>query len=657
MRNGGDGGAAEQGGERVSHDIERAIFQASERSFQGLLIASLDTLELIYVNQTLMEMLGLTQESLKGQDLAAFFEAVHPDDRAVVDEGLKRRRAGDERPAKYTVRVAKPDGDSATLNIHTGFVMLDSGPAMLAVIQDLTDTMLKQAELEVSATRHRSLFEHMNDACFLAEAESGTLIDANPAAERLLGLPRERIIGMHHLQLHPAEDEQTYQAMFRKHAEQGAALEEAEVQRSDGARVPVRISTATLELAGRTYLLGLFHDVSALKQAAHERQRLEERMLQAQKLESLGVLAGGIAHDFNNLLMGVLGNAELARLHQQTGASAVEPIERIRLAALQAADLAKQLLAYSGRGRFEVLVQGLNDLVEDLKPLLITSIGSRAELEWSPGVDLPAVELDGTQIRQLLMNLVINAADAVGDGPGHIRVSTGLERCDRACLSETYLDDDLPEGDYVWLEVRDDGCGMDDQTLKRIFDPFFTTKFTGRGLGLAAVVGIVRGHRGALSVDSRPGQGSAFRVLLPVVETARAVRSETDQRPIDFRGSGWVLVVDDATGARQVAQAMLERLGFSVEAVGDGSSGLDAFRARPDGFRLVLLDMTMPGLSGVDVLAELRRLRPDAKVVLTSGYHQGEVIDRTTAHAPDAFLQKPYVFQSLIDVLERVLGD
>jgi PAS domain S-box-containing protein len=377
-----------------------------------------------------------------------------------------------------------------------------------------------------------------------------------------------------------------------------------------------------------------------------------------QKLESLGVLAGGIAHDFNNLLLGVLGHAGLARMELATDSPVHSRLEQIELTAQRAAELTNQMLAYSGKGRFVVQPVDLSTLVQEMTHLLHTVISKKAQLRFDFAPGLPAVNVDASQIRQVVMNLITNASDALGDENGTITIRTGLVRADATYLADTYVNTRLPSGPYVFVEVADSGCGMDAATRARIFDPFYTTKFTGRGLGLAAVLGIVRGHHGAIKLYSEPKLGTIFKVLLP----AAAQPVQTADKPAPVRDTwqssgGVVLVVDDEEGVRIVAQGVLERCGFDVIEACDGREGVDVFREHASEIRAVLLDMTMPRMNGVEALREIRRIRRDVPVILSSGYSEEDAADHFQFGEQDlaGFIQKPYAAAGLVDKIRQVL--
>ena len=379
-----------------------------------------------------------------------------------------------------------------------------------------------------------------------------------------------------------------------------------------------------------------------------ERQRIERKLLEAQKLESLGVLAGGIAHDFNNLLTGILGNASLARLEVPEGSPMETCLEQIEQASERAADLCKQMLAYSGKGRFVVERLDLSAVVRKTADLIRLSINKSAVLKLSLANGLPPISADATQIRQIIMNLVINASDAITERSGVINVRTGALRADRAYLSETYLAPSLPEGDYVFLEVSDNGCGMSPETVKKIFDPFFTTKFTGRGLGLAAVLGIVRGHQGALKVYSKPGSGTTFKLLLPAAAgLPEDMKTPAPELLPEWRGSGTILLVDDEETVRAVSERMLRKMGFDVLPATNGSEALDIFRRGESHFSAVMLDLTMPHPDGNATFRELRRINPNIRVLLMSGFNEQDATLRFAGQGLSGFIQKPFEASAL----------
>jgi signal transduction histidine kinase len=394
-----------------------------------------------------------------------------------------------------------------------------------------------------------------------------------------------------------------------------------------------------------TGVLGVSTNITERRRAEREQARLQAQLLQVQKLESLGVLAGGIAHDFNNLLTSMLGCASVAQRLLPEASPALPAVNDVVAAARRASELTRQLLAYSGRGRFEVRPIDLSEHVREISHLLETSLPKTVQLRLELAADLPAVEADVAQIQQVVLNLVVNGAEAIGDAAGSVFVKTGVVDVDPSQAPDLIGPGPLAPGRYVFVEVRDDGCGMDDATKARIFDPFFTTKFTGRGLGLAATLGIVRGHKGAMALSTAPGKGTTFRVLLPA--SSLAVQRDHPPPGAGFAGAGTVLVVDDEKSVRSTQRMLLTSMGFTVIEAADGREAIDVFTTNADAISVVILDLTMPVLDGPAVFAELRRIRPGVRVILSSGYDEVETTRRFSGQGLAGFLQKPYTVSEL----------
>jgi two-component system cell cycle sensor histidine kinase/response regulator CckA len=386
---------------------------------------------------------------------------------------------------------------------------------------------------------------------------------------------------------------------------------------------------------------------------APEQERLRAQLLQVQKLHSLGLLAGGIAHDFNNILTAILGGASTALLNLATDSPARKDLELVIAAAQRAAALTRQMLAYAGKAHVEVRAIDLSTHVREIATLLETTVPKKVQLRLEVSNDLPAIEADLAQIQQVVMNLVINGAEAIGDQQGTVLVTTGVQHLDEAVAVELFPADSIAPRKYVFLEVRDTGQGMDEATKTKIFDPFFTTKFTGRGLGLAAVLGIVRAHRGALEVTSSVGCGTTFKVFFPAALATAQV--ERPRGATDYRGTGLVLVIDDDASVRATARRMLQLFGFSVIEAEDGQSGADLFAAHAASLLLVIVDMTMPRMNGEETVRAIRRVRADVPVVLASGYGEIEATRRFAGGRLSGFLEKPFTPVQLAEMLARIL--
>ncbi|MDB5309414.1 MAG: integral rane sensor hybrid histidine kinase [Gemmataceae bacterium] len=395
--------------------------------------------------------------------------------------------------------------------------------------------------------------------------------------------------------------------------------------------------------------------IDTIRRGEQDRRELEARVFQAQKLESLGVLAGGIAHDLNNMLTPVLGFAALASDSLPADSPAAPMLEEVGKNARRAADLVQQILAYAGKGRFVIQSVDLSRLVREMGGLLGSAVSIKTELGYDLAPVLPPVEADATQLRQVVLNLVTNASEAVEGSGGTITVRTGLIQADHPALRSSPPETGPSRGPSVFLEVTDSGCGMTADVIEKIFDPFFTTKFTGRGLGLAVVQGIARGHCGALEVRSEPGKGSTFRLLLPC-STKTAVAPVVLRQSEGWRGTGTVLVVDDEDRVRDIATRILKHAGLTVLVAKDGQEGVRVFREYLQGIDAVVLDLTMPRMGGLEAARALRGVRPDLPVVLMSGFSVEEVTLQSAGLSITGFVQKPFTIPDLLAAVRHALG-
>jgi signal transduction histidine kinase/CheY-like chemotaxis protein len=413
----------------------------------------------------------------------------------------------------------------------------------------------------------------------------------------------------------------------------------------------VRERTQELELA----IDFLRREIDERRQAEDDRRKLEAQVRHTQRLESIGVLAGGIAHEFNNLLTSITGYASLAGMDVPPGTPASRHIEHVLAAAKSAADLTRQILAYAGRSQFLLEPLDLSMMVESTARLIESMVTKKAVLRFCLASDIPRIEGDAGQLRQVILNLAGNASEALGDQPGEIRVSTGLLWAEGGELPSLKTGRIMPAGLYVWLEVADTGAGMDRATLDRIFDPFFSTKFTGRGLGLASVLGIVRAHRGSITVASEPGKGSTFRVFFPALdEEDRSTAASLHACASEWQAAGSVLVVDDEEAIRDLARTILEGAGFAVLTAANGDEALTLFREHADHVHLVLLDVVMPGRNASEVLEEIQQASPETRVVVCSGYNDSEAAGRLGGRVPSGFLRKPYDPEGLVTRLKEL---
>ena len=551
-----------------------------------------------------------------------------------------------------SLKVARPppnDRDQLLLDLETHQIELEMQNRELQEAQQL---------LEESRDRYANLYDFAPLASVSFD-NKGRLHEINLTGATLLGKERSRLIGQFFIQYVAKSDVNTFLGHLRQ-CEQahGKVVTEVRLMLGGGRSIEAQLlSVPTRDHENRiTLYRTAITDITEHKRAEERRLALERKLLEAQKLESLGVLAGGIAHDFNNLLTIITGNAALALLDLPPDSPARDSIMQIDTAARRSPDLTHQMLAYAGKGRFLVQPIDLSALVWEMLPLLDAAISKTVTLHSELALNLPLINADVTQIRQVVMNLVINGSEAIADAEGTLRLKVGSLYADRAYLDTTYLAAELPEGDYVYLEVTDSGTGMDNDTLGKIFEPFFTTKFTGRGLGLAAVLGIVRGHHGALRVQSTPSRGTIFSLLFPAIDVLAERLSAEPLAASAWRGSGEILVIDDESGVRDLMARILDGAGFTVITAGDGQAGVELFRARADTINCVLLDLTMPRLNGEQAFRAIRQIKPDVRVVLMSGYTEQDVTARFADKELAGFVQKPFTTNELLTKLQQVLN-
>ncbi len=515
--------------------------------------------------------------------------------------------------------------------------------------REIAERSKTEQAVAASEQRFRDLFQNVADPVYIADAD-GRIIAANDQAVSEVGFTRAELLERRIEDLDAINDAPEKVAeQFQGFSNAASATFETMHRRKDGSTFPVEVKVRLIDFDGHPAVIGVARNISERRKAENERLRLEQQLLHAQKLESLGVLAGGIAHDFNNILTSIIGNTELALLRLPAQSPALENLQRVEASAVRAADLARQMLAYSGKGKFLIESIDVNRMLQEMGHMLEVAISKRVVLDYQLGEELPAVEVDATQIRQIVMNLVINASEAIGDSGGTITVATSCADCREEYLNDAWLVDPIPAGSYVVIEVTDDGCGMDKATLSRIFDPFFTTKFTGRGLGMAAVLGIIRSHKGAIKVYSEPGRGTTFKVLLPAAAGCAGV-SAPEAEAQNWRGEGVVLLVDDEEEIRSTAGELLRELGFEVITARDGCEAVEAYRMRGD-IAFVLLDLTMPHMDGEQCFRELRRIDPSAKVIMSSGFSEHEVAKKFAGQGLAGLIQKPYKLSSLRSVI------
>ncbi len=523
---------------------------------------------------------------------------------------------------------------------------------------DITERKQAEEALKKSERNYREIFNASNDAIFVHDIQTGAFLDVNRAGCEMFGYTYDEIMGLDvgaiSLGEHPYTQENAGR-LVRKAVEEGPQLFEWRGKKKNGELFWIEPNLKRAVIGGQERILAFVRDITERKRSEEERRKLEAQMQEAQKLESLGVLAGGIAHDFNNLLMNIVGTAAIGLMDLPEASRVRDHFTTIKEESQRAAELCTKMLAYSGKGRRTVETIDLNRVMVEMEHLLETCTSENAALKYGLADSLPEMAGDPAQIHLVIMNLVVNASEAIGDKKGTITVTTGSLECDREYLAGAFPAEKAVEGTYVYLEVEDTGSGMDEETLSKMFDPFFTTKFIGRGLGLAAVLGIVRAHGGAVKVQSEPGRGTTFRVLFPSTAISIGAAGEGRLRA-DSRMAGTILVIDDEETILSIVKNMLEAFGYKILTAADGATGLTLFRDNAEEIDVVILDLAMPRMSGREILHKMRDIKSGVRVILSTGISEEEVARRLEEEAPAAFIRKPYSASALAEKVREAMG-
>ena len=611
------------------------------------------------VNDKWLAVTGYTREEILGRPILSLLPPLWGEEaQKVYIPRLWNDGAVHDAPCQFYCK------DGSIIDVVMNCVLITDSrgcQTSLSVVRDVTKQRRVEADLRKSEERLELTVKSAELGLWDWDIQSG-VVHFNKRWTQMIGYELDEI--EHHLRawerlVHPDDRDRVTQEM-KKHLEGKTSFYETEhrLLSKSGEWIWVLDKGKVVEWdkEGRPLrATGTQLDITDRKQAEDERLKLETQILHAQKLESLGILAGGIAHDFNNLLVGILGNADLALTEPSGSPAGRDYLHNVIASAQRAADLCKQMLAYSGKGRFVVEPINLSEIVEDMAHLLEVSISKSATIAYRFRRDLPAIDADVTQIRQVIMNLITNASDAIGEKGGTITIETGVRVCEGSDLEEGFPNEQLPPGEYVCLQVADTGCGMKKDTVARLFDPFFSTKFTGRGLGMAAVLGIVRGHGGAIRVESQPDEGSTFTVLLPASVSQPVSPAGPVKHEASWRGEGTILIVDDEEPVRAFASKLLSRAGYSVLTATNGQEGVEVFQEHQDRIILVLLDMTMPKMNGEEAFLEMKRMRNDVRIILSSGYNEHDATHRFAGKGLSGFIQKPYRSSELMEIIRQVL--
>jgi PAS domain S-box-containing protein len=632
--------------EEALRESEELYRTAMEKTNDGISIVQDGVY--VYVNQKLLETIGRPGDEIVGKPLGIY---THPDDRKMLVDNYEARRKGDDAPADYDMRIIKPDGTMAFINIKSAVINYKGKPATFSFIQDITERKKTEEALRESEERYRSIIENIDDEYFETDL-TGKITFFNKATS-YAGYTYEEFAGMCYVQYtEPRMSKNIAKAFNTAYRENRAVrIMDHEIIRKDGGIIYLEISVAPRRGAdGKTIgFQGISRDVTERHKMEEEQRKLTEQLSQAQKMEAIGTLAGGIAHDFNNLLMGIQGYASLMLLDTDATHPHHEQLNSIQTLVQSGATLTRQLLGFARAGRYEVVVADLNEMVSR-SVQLFGRTKKEIRIFEKYASDLPNVEVDRGQIEQVLLNIFVNAWQAMPAG-GDLYIETQNVTMDArdANLRE------LAPGRYVKLTVTDTGAGMDEKTRLRVFEPFFTTKEMGRGtgMGLASAYGIIKGHGGTITVYSEKGEGTTFNIYLPASDKNVHTDEAAELQPTG--GTETILLVDDEEVVTEATGMLLEKLGYRVITAGGGREALDIYNQKHAEIDLVIIDMIMPGMSGSDTFDGLKGINPSIRAILSSGYSLNGKAQAIMDKGVRVFLQKPYRLQSLARAIRKAL--
>jgi two-component system, cell cycle sensor histidine kinase and response regulator CckA len=618
---------------RRSEETHRAIY---ENTGTAMAIIGTDG-TVVSVNSRIEALTGYSEAEIVGR--MAWSDFVHSDDlEMVARKRAERLRASPGHQMEYQFRLVRKNGELRHIRMHTGTIPGTGGTGVIS-LTDVTSLITYQDELNALLAKMKAILRAIPDFIFIVST-SGTYVDYLSGEDSLLAIGRNELIGRSIADIGLPEEKVS--EVLRTLSAAAITGTVQNIQYTLDVKGSLRTYQASMAPFQEDLVLALCRDITEERALEQRERELEAQVMHVQKLESLGVLAGGIAHDFNNILMAVTGNVHLARQALKNGGHPGEYLDIIEKAAARASGLAGQMLAYAGRGEFFRGPVDMNAMASEITEILGASVSKKAVFEFYLDPDLPMVMADENQLRQVIMNLVTNASEALEERAGRIAISTGVRYCDEDYIATLSITEAIKPGCYAWIEVKDTGKGMDEDTLSRIFDPFFTTKFAGRGLGLSAVLGIIGSHCGGLGVISRPGVGSCFRALFPVSSFIDSPEDEPLRGSSAWKGSGTVLFIDDELVLLAVAREMIGSMGFRVVTASDGMEGLERYRELQGEIVLVVTDLTMPRMDGDRLLREIRRQGSKVPVIVSSGYSASEILSRFPEDPPDGFLKKPY---------------
>ncbi len=613
--------------------------------------------KIVYVNPASIDIIGQgePEEFFLGRNIDEF---IHPDSMKDIKKRVKLIYEKKINVGLIEEKFIRTDGKTILTEVMASRIDYDGKPASLVVFRDISDKKITEQRLKESEASYRELFNSAIDSIYIQD-ENGVFLDVNEGAVKMYGYPKEFFIGKtpEILSAPGMNDFKIVKKCLAKALKGEPQQFEFWGKRKNGEIFPKIVRVSKGKFFGKNVIFAFSLDISESKKAEEERRIIEAQIRHTQKLESLGILAGGIAHDFNNLLTGILGNAGLARMDIPAGNPVLKSIKNIETTAVRAADLCNQLLAYSGKGRFVILPIAINVTIKEMTKLLETSLSKKIKINFEFSKESPIIEVDVSQFRQIIMNMILNASDSIGDKQGKITIKTGvLKKIERKSGLNLFLTENIKPCKFAYIEISDDGDGMEPEVIERIFDPFFTTKSNGRGLGLSAVIGIVKGHKGIISINSKLSKGTEFRIYFPASSKLPIHETTEDSKIEKWKSKGLILVADDESSIIELCETILSKYGFNVISAKDGKDAIKKFRKNYEKIVLVLLDMTMPGKNGIEVMEEISNIKPDVKAILSSGYNKDDAVKNFSESGFKDFLEKPYSPEKLIKIVKKVLS-
>ena len=609
----------------------------------------------LYWNKTFNRVSGYSDQELSSMSPSDFF---HGDDIQRISDSIER--VFQDGSSRVEALFVTKDGSKIPCEF-SGSILRDSNNNILGfsgIGRDITDRKQAEKLLLNEKALLRSVIDSTTDLIYFKDC-NGIYIGCNKAAEKFIGLPEHEQIGKSDFDF---LDHEIAEAVRK--FDQIVITDRVPVHVDEQVNSPITgsliLNTVKAPIIGSDGqpigLVGISRDITERKRTEEANLLLNQQLQHTQKLESLGVLAGGIAHDFNNILAIIMGYCSLTKLNYQ---KAEKNIPLIETAAERAAGLCRQMMAYAGKAQLTMTRINMVRKVEEMVGMLKATLPQNTVIKTDLSAEIPLIEGDASQLRQVIMNLIINSSEAIGTEQGEVNVSLAMVKIMAGKAYEDYHGKQIPPGEYVCLEVTDNGCGMDEETKWRIFEPFYTTKFAGRGLGMSAVLGIIKSHGGALQLFSKPGQGTTFKVYLPAPKSE--IVKDDDQTasvPVaPWRGSGTVLLAEDEEPIRDIAKTFLEMFGFTVLEAVNGKEALEIYQKNAAEITLVFTDMGMPVMDGYELFHKLKSLNPELPIIVSSGYGDAEVSARIGSDNIAGIISKPYNPNKLREVLKMVLNN